>query len=43
VEYVLRKAPCEVMIVSFPANAFEGAEEPGPEETKPGDVDQKST
>ncbi len=43
VEYVLRKAPCEVMIVSFPANAFEGAEEPEPEETKPGDVDQKST
>jgi APA family basic amino acid/polyamine antiporter len=43
VEYVLRKAPCEVMVVSFPANAFEGAEEPEPEETKPGDVDQKST
>ncbi|MHB8060253.1 MAG: amino acid permease, partial [Gaiellaceae bacterium] len=33
VEYVLRKAPCEVMIVSFPENAFEGTEEPGPEET----------
>jgi APA family basic amino acid/polyamine antiporter len=30
VEYVLRKAPCEVMIVSFPENAFEGMEEPEP-------------
>jgi APA family basic amino acid/polyamine antiporter len=24
VEYVLQKAPCEVMVVSFPENAFEG-------------------
>lgn len=31
VEYVLRKAPCEVMIVSFPENAFEGLPEPEPE------------
>lgn len=31
VEYVLRKAPCEVMIVSFPENAFEGLGEPEPE------------
>jgi APA family basic amino acid/polyamine antiporter len=33
VEYVLRKAPCEVMIVSFPENAFEGLSEPKPEES----------
>jgi APA family basic amino acid/polyamine antiporter len=37
VEYVLRKAPCEVMIVSFPENAFEGLPEaePAPEEKGP--------
>jgi APA family basic amino acid/polyamine antiporter len=37
VEYVLRKAPCEVMIVSFPENAFEGLPEaePAPEEAGP--------
>lgn len=35
VEYVLRKAPCEVMIVSFPENAFEGMEEPEPEKSSP--------
>jgi APA family basic amino acid/polyamine antiporter len=35
VEYVLRNAPCEVMIVSFPENAFEGLPEPTPEETPP--------
>jgi APA family basic amino acid/polyamine antiporter len=33
VEYVLRKAPCEVMIVSFPENAFEGLAELEPGET----------
>jgi APA family basic amino acid/polyamine antiporter len=37
VEYVLRKAPCEVMIVSFPENAFEGLAEPETEETSPSD------
>ena len=37
VEYILRKAPCEVMIVSFPANAFEGLPEPEPGETSPRD------
>jgi len=37
VEYVLRKAPCEVMIVSFPENAFEGLPSPEPEETSPGE------
>jgi APA family basic amino acid/polyamine antiporter len=37
VEYVLRKAPCEVMIVSFPENAFEGLSEPEPEETSTGE------
>jgi nucleotide-binding universal stress UspA family protein len=36
VEYVLRKAPCEVMIVSFPENAFEGLPESAPQETSPG-------
>ena len=39
VEYVLRKAPCEVMIVSFPENAFEGLPEPAPEETSPSEAD----
>ena len=29
VEYVLRKAPCEVMIVSFPEEASEGESAPG--------------
>ncbi len=37
VEYVLRKAPCEVMVVSFPENAFEGLPEPAPDGTSPGD------
>jgi basic amino acid/polyamine antiporter, APA family len=37
VEYVLRKAPCEVMIVSFPENAFEGLPESKPEETSTGE------
>jgi APA family basic amino acid/polyamine antiporter len=36
VEYVLRKAPCEVMIVSFPENAFEGLPEAGPEPEEKG-------
>jgi len=35
VEYVLRKAPCEVMIVSFPEDAFEGLPAPEPGETSP--------
>jgi len=37
VEYVLRKAPCEVMIVSFPEDAFEGLPAPEPGETSPSD------
>ena len=35
VEYVLRKAPCEVMIVSFPENAFESLAEVEPGDKSP--------
>ncbi|MGD0167076.1 MAG: universal stress protein [Gaiellaceae bacterium] len=36
VEYVLRRAPCEVMIVSFPEGALEGEVVTEPPETSPG-------
>ena len=36
VEYVLRKAPCEVMVVSFPEDAFEGSAAPESGETRSG-------
>jgi APA family basic amino acid/polyamine antiporter len=35
VEYVLRRAPCEVMIVSFPEDAFKELPEAEPAATKP--------
>ena len=37
VEYVLSKAPCEVMVVSFPEDAFEGLPVPEPKETSSGE------
>jgi basic amino acid/polyamine antiporter, APA family len=37
VEYVLRKAPCEVMIVSFPEETLESLGEAEPDETHPGE------
>ena len=35
VEYVLRRAPCEVLIVAFPENVLSPDGEPEPEETRP--------